>query len=100
LKSAESRISTTRFCRRSRAGVFEQQSRPRRVFEVSAQQVRHAVPGRHPATPPSASDSLPWDVIFTPESTQTYEKNLDSYRYVISLLGLRSEQTMMVAASR
>ena len=41
---------------------------------------------------------LPWDVILTPELMQTYKKNLDSYRYVISLLGLRPEQTMMVAA--
>ncbi len=41
---------------------------------------------------------LPWDAILTPELMQTYKKNLDSYRYVISLLGLRPEQTMMVAA--
>jgi len=41
---------------------------------------------------------LPWDVILTPELMQTYKKNLESYRYAISLLGLRPEQTMMVAA--
>lgn len=41
---------------------------------------------------------LPWDVILTPELLRTYKKNLESYRYVISLLGLEPSQVMMVAA--
>jgi 2-haloacid dehalogenase len=41
---------------------------------------------------------LPWDVILTPELLRTYKKNLESYRYVTSLLGLEPSQVMMVAA--
>ena len=41
---------------------------------------------------------LPWDVVLTPELMRTYKKNSASYLYAISLLGLRPDQTMMVAA--
>ena len=41
---------------------------------------------------------LPWDVILSPELVETYKRNLDSYRHAISLLGLESEEVMMVAA--
>lgn len=41
---------------------------------------------------------LPWDVILTPELLHTYKRNLESYRYVISLLGFEPSQVMMVAA--
>ncbi len=41
---------------------------------------------------------LPWDVILSAELARLYKRDPESYRYNIALLGLRPEETMMVAA--
>jgi 2-haloacid dehalogenase len=41
---------------------------------------------------------LPWDCIITAENARCYKPRPEAYRTAISLLGLRPEQVMMVAA--
>ena len=41
---------------------------------------------------------LPWDCIITAENARRYKPHPDSYRTAVSLLGLRPEQVMLVAA--
>jgi 2-haloacid dehalogenase len=41
---------------------------------------------------------LPWDCVITAENARRYKPHPDSYRTAVSLLGLRPEQVMLVAA--
>jgi len=41
---------------------------------------------------------LPWDCILTAENTRRYKPHPDVYRMAVSLLGLRPDQVMLVAA--
>ena len=41
---------------------------------------------------------LPWDCVITAENARAYKPRSDVYHTAVSLLGLRPEQTMMVAA--
>jgi 2-haloacid dehalogenase len=42
--------------------------------------------------------SLPWDCVITAENARFYKPHPDVYRTAVSLLGLRPEQVLMVAA--
>jgi 2-haloacid dehalogenase len=41
---------------------------------------------------------LPWDCVITAENARRYKPHSDAYRTAVSLLGLRPEQVMIVAA--
>ena len=41
---------------------------------------------------------LPWDCVITAENARFYKPHPDVYRTAVSLLGLRPEQVLMVAA--
>ena len=41
---------------------------------------------------------LPWDCVITAENARRYKPHPDAYRTAVSLLGLRPEQVMLVAA--
>jgi len=41
---------------------------------------------------------LPWDCVITAENARRYKPHKDAYRTAVSLLGLRPEQVMLVAA--